>query len=63
MDRRREDNLILRQQCEEIKNYIDTYPKIDKEKKIFEWIEKYASTYRENMEGILKFVNRSLNEC
>ncbi len=52
--------MLLRRQCEEITNYVNGFPPEEKEQRTLEWIEKYATVYRENMEAILVFVERTL---
>ncbi|MGK5092236.1 hypothetical protein WDW89_09545 [Deltaproteobacteria bacterium TL4] len=60
IERRNPENLLLRRQCEEIENYIMQFPKAERERRMLEWIENYACSYRENMETIMSFVERNL---
>lgn len=62
IEKRDPQNLLLRQQCDEIQNYIEQFPIEEREPRIMEWIEKYAIIYRKNMEAILAFTERTLKE-
>lgn len=59
--RREEDRFVLQHQCEEIKHYILSFPEEERAEKELEWIEKYASTYRNNMDKVKDFVEKNLN--
>ena len=61
-ERRNSEKVILRWECEEINNYASQFPPEEREQRMMEWINRYATAYRANMEDILSFVNRTLEE-
>ena len=61
-DRRLDENVLMRLQCEEVKNYAELFPEEEKENRMVEWISKYALDYRENMDVIKRFVQNKLKK-